>query len=104
MFDQVKTRVLLVSTDDRKGAREVWNQVVSRGFTVLSDPGAQVIRKYGLLHPHGGGGEDIALDTSLLVDEKGVERWRLVSQTLPDLPKAAEIVQRIRDAFAARPR
>ena len=104
MFDQVKTRVLLISTDDRKGAREVWNQIVSQRFSVLSDPGAQVIRRYGLLHAHGGGSEDIALDTSLLVDEKGVERWRQVSQTLPDLPKAAELVQHIRATFGARPR
>ena len=96
--------MLLISTDDRKGAREVWNQVVSQRFSVLSDPGAQVIRRYGLLHAHGGGSEDIALDTSLLVDEKGVERWRQVSQTLPDLPKAAEVVARIRETFTAKPR
>jgi len=96
--------VLLISTDDRRGAREVWNEAVSRRFTVLSDPGAQVIRKYGLLHAHGGGNEDIALDTSLLVDEKGIERWRQVSQTLPDLPKAAEVVARIRSTFAEKPK
>ena len=94
--------MLLISTDDRRGAQEVWKQVVSRRLTVLSDPGAQVIRKYGLLHAHGGGNEDIALDTSLLIDEKGVERWRQVSQTLPDLPKAAELTACIRSTFTEK--
>ena len=98
----MKTRVLLISTDDRRGAQEVWKQVVSRRLTVLSDPGAQVIRRYGLLHAHGGGSEDIALDTSLLIDEKGVERWRQVSQTLPDLPKAAELTACIRSTFTEK--
>ena len=96
--------MLLISTDDRRGAREVWNEAVSRRFTVLSDPGAQVIRKYGLVHAHGGGSEDIALDSTLLIDEKGIERWRQVSQTLPDLPKAAEVVERIRSTFAEKPK
>ena len=94
--------MLLISTDDRRGAQEVWKKVVSRRLTVLSDPGAQVIRKYGLLHAHGGGNEDIALDTSLLIDEKGVERWRQVSQTLPDLPKAAELTACIRSTFTEK--
>ena len=89
-------RVLAISVDDRSGARQVWQQVMSRHFTVLSDPGAVIIRKYGLLHPHGGHGQDIALDTTVFIDENGVERWRQVSQTLPDLPTADEILARVR--------
>jgi len=69
---------------------------MSRHFTVLSDPGAVIIRKYGLLHTHGGHGQDIALDTTVFIDENGVERWRQVSQTLPDLPTADEILARVR--------
>ena len=66
-------------------------------FTILSDPGAQVIRSYGLVHPHSGiDGGDIALDTTLLVDVDGRERWRHVSQTLLDLPTTEEVLTRIR--------
>lgn len=72
--------------------------MVGRKFTVLADPGAQVIRKYGVLHPGGGMGEDIALDTTLLIDRDGRELWRQVSQTLPDLPSAKEVLERIRTA------
>ena len=54
---------------------------------VLSDPGAVVVRQYGLLHPHGKGDEDIAVRTTFLPDEDGRERWRRVSTTIPDIAK-----------------
>ncbi len=95
-------RLLAISVDDQKHAAQVWNQVVKRRFSVLSDPGARVIRKYGLIHPAGGRGEDIALDTTLLVDEQGREQWRRVSQTLPDLPTAEETLERIRNSWQKR--
>jgi peroxiredoxin len=75
---------------------------VNRQFTILSDPGARVIRSYGLLHPSAGReGQNIALDTTLLVDVDGRERWRRVSETLPDLPTAEEILTRIRETARA---
>jgi hypothetical protein len=59
-----------------------------------------VIRSYGLLHPAAGlDGGDIALDTTLFIDTDGRERWRRISQTLPDLPTAEEILARIREAI-----
>lgn len=95
-------RLLAISVDDQKHAAQVWNQVVKRRFSVLSDPGARVIRKYGLLHPSGGSGEDIALDTTLLVDEQGRELWRRVSETLPDLLTAEETLERVRNSLQRR--
>ena len=90
--------MLAISVDDHEHARSVWEKVVDRQFTVLSDPGARVIRSYGLLHPAGGiNGGDIALDTTLLIEVDGRERWRRTSQTLPDLPTAEEILARIRE-------
>ena len=74
---------------------------MNRQFTILSDPGAHVIRTYGLVHPSAGmDGGDIALDTTLLVDTDGRERWRRVSETLPDLPTSEEILPRIRETAA----
>jgi peroxiredoxin len=84
--------------DNRERALSVWEKVANRQFTILSDPGARVIRSYGLIHPSGGmEGEDIALDTTLLVDSDGRECWRRVSETLPDIPTAEEIFTRIRE-------
>lgn len=74
---------------------------MNRQFTILSDPRAHVIRTYGLVHPGAGmEGGDIALDTILLVDTDGRERWRRVSETLPDLPTPEEILTRIRTTAA----
>ncbi len=45
-------------------------------FTFLSDPKAEVIRRYDLLHPGGGiGGADIARPAEFLLDPSGVVRW-----------------------------
>jgi len=77
---------------------------VNRQFTILSDPGARVIGSYGLLHRGAGmEGQDIALDTTLLVDVDGRERWRHVSQTLADVPTAEEILTRIRETAVRTP-
>lgn len=90
--------MLAISVDNREHAFLVWDKVVNRQFTVLSDPGARVIHSYGLVHPGAGrNGEDIALDTSVLIEADGRERWRRVSATLPDLPSPEEIVKRIRE-------
>lgn len=79
----------------------VWETVVDHQFTILSDHDAQVIRSYGLVHPHSGiDGGDIALDTILFVDVDGRERWRYVSQTLPDLQTPEEVLARIRGTKA----
>jgi peroxiredoxin len=102
-FDSVNTRLIAISVDDREHALDVWNNVVNRQFTILSDPGARVIGSYGLVHRGAGmEGQDIALDTTLLVDVDGRERWRHVSQTLADVPTTEEILLRIRET-AMRP-
>src|SRR2546425_10557275 len=64
-FDPLNTRIVAISVDDREHARLVWEKVVDRQFTILSDLGAHVIRTCGLLHSSAGKeGEDIALDTN----------------------------------------
>lgn len=45
-------------------------------FTFLSDPKAEVIRRYDLLHPGAGvNGQDIARPAEFLLDSSGVVRW-----------------------------
>jgi peroxiredoxin len=88
-----------VSVDDQQHAHEVWKKVANEKFPILSDPGATVIKKYGLLHQGGGaahGGTDIALRTTLLIDTEGRERWRRVSKSVPDIPKSDETLADIK--------
>jgi peroxiredoxin len=45
-------------------------------YTFLSDPNAEVIQRYDLLHPGGGvNGQDIARPAEFLLDSSGVVRW-----------------------------
>ena len=96
-FDKLNTNIVAISVDDMEHARSVWEKAIQKQFPVLSDSGAQVIRRYGLLHANGKDSSDIAIRTTLLIDEKGMERWRRVSETIPDIPKAPEILERIRN-------
>ena len=96
-FDKLDTHLVAISVDDIEHAHSVWDKAAEKQFPILSDPGAQVIRKYGLLHANGKGDTDIAIRTTILIDEQGLERWRRVSETIPDIPKAAEVLERIRN-------
>ena len=50
----------------------------SEGYTfpILSDPQAETMRAYGVIHQGGGeGGRDIARPAEFLLDEAGTIRW-----------------------------
>jgi peroxiredoxin len=96
-FDQLHVHVVGISVDDQEHAHMVWDKQTGKQFTILSDPGAKVIREYGLLHEKGNGDDDIAVRATIYVDAQGRERWHRVSETVPDIPKASEILKRIRE-------
>jgi peroxiredoxin len=74
-FDARGIRLVAISTD----AAEVMQQHRQKmGFTYafLSDPKAEVIGRFGLLHQGGGpSGADIARPAEFLVDSTGTIRW-----------------------------
>jgi peroxiredoxin len=70
-------------------------------FPLLSDPKAQVIRKYDLLHVGAGpDGSDIARPAEFLIDSAGIVRWAnltesYIARARPDeVLKAAEQLPR----------
>ena len=95
-FDAQNARVVGISVDDMDHTRKVWDDVARQNMIVLSDPGAKVIREYGLLHPKGHGGEDIALRATLIIDSNGREVYRKVSSSVPDVRTADEILAELR--------
>jgi len=97
-FDKLGVLVVPLSVDDHEHARKVWEEAAQRKFTILSDPGAKVIKQYGLLHAQGHQDSDIAIRTTLLIDPKGQEVWRRVSESVPDIPTADEVLQRLKQA------
>jgi peroxiredoxin len=74
-FDSRGIRVVAISVDSPEINRP-HRAKLGLGFPLLSDPKAEVIRRYDLLHPHAGeGGADIARPGEFLVDSTGTVRW-----------------------------
>lgn len=92
MFEDRNARILAISVDEREHTHNVWEKVVGKKFAVLSDPEAKVVRRYGLLHPSGHKGDDIAIRATIVLDEQGREQWRRVSETIGDIPSADEVI------------
>ncbi len=66
-----------------------------RGYTFpfLSDPNAEVIRRYDLLHTEGGPGHtDISRPAEFLVDSSGTVRWVNFTEDIRVRAKADEML------------
>ena len=95
-FRTAGVKVFAISADEGEHVKKVYEKAAMKQFPVLSDPGAKTIREYGILQQAQKQDEhDIAIRTTLLIDEKGNEVWRRVSKTAADIPKAEELLQRI---------
>jgi peroxiredoxin len=74
--------VAAISVDSPEAARKL---IQSRGFhyPILSDPKAEVIRRYQVLHPKAGeNGEDIARPAEFLVDSKRTIIWENLTESI----------------------
>lgn len=61
--------------DTPETSRDHW-QKAGYTFTFLSDPKAEVIRRYDLVHAGAGiDGQDVARPAEFLVDSSGAVRW-----------------------------
>lgn len=66
-----------------------------RGYTFpfLSDPKAEVIRRYELLHPRGSpDATDISRPAEFLVDRSGIVRWENFTEDIRVRPRADELL------------
>ena len=62
-------------------------------FPFLSDPKAEVIRRYELLHPGGGpDGTDISRPAEFLIDRSGTVRWENFTEDIRVRPRADELL------------
>ena len=95
-LEKLGVHLIPISIDDQEHAHDVGEKVAEKKFTILSDPGATVIRQYGLLHPSGRASSDIALRTTILIGPDRHERWRRVSQSVPDIPSWDETLAAIK--------
>ena len=62
-------------------------------FTFLSDPNAEVIRRYQLLHPAGGPeGHDISRPAEFLLDRTGTVQWENFTEDIRVRPRANQLL------------
>src|SRR5262245_5139971 len=64
-------------------------------YRVLADPQMKVVDTYGLRHPGGHEGQDIALSATFLIDENGTVAWRSLAQNIRKRPHPDEILAEI---------
>ena len=86
-------RLVAVSVDPPEVTRE---HIEKAGYTYtfLSDPKAEVIRRYDLLHPGGGiGGADIARPAEFLLDPSGTVRWANLTESYKVRVTAEQILK-----------
>ena len=75
-------RPVAISVDKPEESRDLIRKA-HYTFTFLSDPNAEVIRRYDILHRGAGlGGGDVARPAEFLVDRAGVVRWRNLTEDL----------------------
>jgi peroxiredoxin len=74
-FKAAGVRPVAISVDPPEVSRDLCKKA-GYSFTILSDPKAEVIRRYDLLHVGAGPeGHDIARPAEFLVDTSRVVRW-----------------------------
>jgi peroxiredoxin len=74
-FHEVGIRPVAISVDSPEDSRKL-REEAGYTYTFLSDPTAEVIRRYDLVHAGAGiNGQDIARPAEFLLDSSGTVRW-----------------------------
>jgi peroxiredoxin len=92
-FNQRHIEIAAISVDSTGESLKL-SQTKGYTFPVLSDPNADVIRRYGLLHPKGGeDGQDIARPAEILIDSSGTIRWENLTDDLRVRARPGQVLQ-----------
>jgi peroxiredoxin len=92
-FNQRHIEIAAISVDSTEESLKL-SQAKGYSFPVLSDPNAEVIRRYGLLHLKGGeNGQDIARPAEILIDASGTIRWENLTDDLRVRARPGQVLQ-----------
>ena len=95
-------RLVAISVDPPDVTR-VHGEKVGYTYTLLSDPKAEVIHRYDVLHPGAGvGGADIARPAEFLLDPSGTVRWLHLTES-PKVRVMGEEVLKVLDNLGVTP-
>ena len=94
-FDARGIRIVGISVDPPEINR--WqSQKLGYSFPLLSDPRAEFIRRYDVLHPGAGPkGADIARPAEFLIDSNGMVRWVNLTENIAVRARPEQVL----DAF-----
>jgi peroxiredoxin len=92
-FEARDIRITAISVDTPEINRR-HRQKLGFTYTFLSDPGADVIRRYDLLHRGAGPkGEDIARPAEFLIDSTGTIRWINLTENIAVRARPEQVLQ-----------
>jgi len=102
-FESRGIRVVAISVDPPKINRRQ-GQKLGYTYTFLSDPKAEVVGRYGLLH-QGGGPEssDIARPAEFLIDSTGTIRWINLTDSVTVRARPEQVLKAFDDLKPAAP-
>jgi peroxiredoxin len=91
-FEAAGVRPVAISVDTPEVSRNLAGKA-GYTFPILSDPTAETIRRYNLLHQGAGPeGTDIARPAEFLVDSSGVVRWTNFTEDIRVRARADEML------------
>jgi len=96
-----KCRVLAIAVDPVETNAQL-RQDAGLELSILSDPDLKTVDAYGLRHPGGHEGRDIALSASVLVDANGMVRWSHVTPNFRVRPLPSDVLAAV-DALNVQP-
>lgn len=84
--------MVAVSSDGAQQLR-AFKERLGLDIILLSDTERRVISQYGLVHPGGHRGEDIARPATFIIDRDGVVRWMRVAENFMVRPAPQEVME-----------
>ena len=97
------TQILAISVDSNEESRKL-SQSQGYTFPILSDPKAETIRAYGVLHANGGEhGRDIARPAEFLVDQSGTVRWVNMAESVLARLRPETVMQEVDQMSGSAP-
>jgi peroxiredoxin len=102
-FDARRIRVVAISVDTPAESQHL-RETQGYTFPILSDAKDDVIRRWDLVHPHGGvDGADIARPAEFLIDSSGKVRWVNLTEDYRVRARPDQVLQAFDSANYANP-
>lgn len=100
MFNETSipdTVVLAITVDSKEDLKKVSDRVSGEDsksyIELLSDPGHEVINRYGLLNPNSRG---LPHPATYIIDKKGIVRWKFVEVDYRIRPNTGQVLKVLR--------